>query len=446
MSAILRTDEELTRQLAAGEDAAFDELYRRYAGPLGAYAGRMLRDRAAGEDVAQTSLMNAYAALSRGTQPRHVKAWLYRIAHNAALETIERRRDVPSELEHEGSLDRASETRDLRETLLSALQTLPERQRRAYVLREVNGLKVGEIAVELELRVEQVEQALFAARNKLAEYLAFGDRLDCATVGTLRAADLGGIQRRAVKAHVRACPACRSELTLGGKLAAFSPVGFLGALKDAVAGFFASGAGPIAAKVGAVVVVGALAAATPGTARKIAHVFAGMRAPAASAASLPEGDATVAEPTLFVLPGFGPVRPSSLFVPSFLQPPAPPVPVDQPPADAPPIDPGAPTDPTPLDTTPGDTTPTDTTPADTTPTDTTPADTTPTDTTPADTTPTDTPPADTTPTDTTPTDTTPADTTPADTTPVDTTPVDTTPVDTTPVDTTPVDTTPTPPA
>jgi DNA-directed RNA polymerase specialized sigma24 family protein len=83
-------DERLVRALTEGEAAAFDELYRRYARRLAAYGARLLGDVSAGEDVAQIALLNAYQALRRGTEPAQVRAWLFRIAHNAALEILSR--------------------------------------------------------------------------------------------------------------------------------------------------------------------------------------------------------------------------------------------------------------------------------------------------------------------------------------------------------------------
>src|SRR5439155_25604782 len=102
-------------------------------------------------------------------------------------------------------------------TLVAALASLPERQRRVYVLRELHGLRIDETAAELTLTPAQVEQALFAARNRMAEHIVFGDRLDCVTVRRLVAGTLDGHERRAPKTHLRSCPACRSELGLRGK-------------------------------------------------------------------------------------------------------------------------------------------------------------------------------------------------------------------------------------
>jgi len=253
------SDEELARRTGAGDVDAFEQLYRRYAGPLTAYAGRLLRDRVAAEDAAQVALLNAYQALRRGSSPSYTRAWLFRITRNVALEAIERRDDV-TPLDDRVCAADPHEAHEARDDLLAALRTLPDRQRMVFVLRELQGLRIREISDRLALTTEQVEQALFAARNRLAEYLTFGERIDCASVQSLDAARLSRAERRAIKSHLRACPSCRTSSTRlrGGVLllpldwarnAALALFGGGGAAKAAAAGAAAAavGATPIVA-------------------------------------------------------------------------------------------------------------------------------------------------------------------------------------------------------
>jgi len=131
--------------------------------------------------VAQAALMRAYDALQRGTEPLRVKPWLYKIALNTALELKAKNGDV-LDGESEEVEDTSSDMRAARADILGGVQNLPERQRKVFVLREIKGLPVNEVARRLELTNEQVEQALFAARNRLAEVLVFGERVDCEMV------------------------------------------------------------------------------------------------------------------------------------------------------------------------------------------------------------------------------------------------------------------------
>lgn len=214
------SDEHLGRCLAHGEAPAFDELYRRYAHRLAAYGTHLLGDPAAGDDVAQVALMRAYQALREGRVPDALGSWLYRIAHNAAIDAVRHSRELPTELVPE----RAREHRGADVgALTAAIAALPERQRNVFVLRELHGLRIGEAARELGLSNAQVEQALFAARNRLAEQLVFGERLSCAAVQRLAAGPLDARERRALKTHVRSCPSCRRQLGVRGIALALLP-------------------------------------------------------------------------------------------------------------------------------------------------------------------------------------------------------------------------------
>jgi RNA polymerase sigma factor (sigma-70 family) len=180
------SDESLGGRLASGEAAAFDELYRRYSHRLAAYGAHLLGDGASGDDVAQATLLKAYTALRDGRVPGQMRPWLFRIAHNVAIDLVARRRELPfSDLP-----DRPRDAPPYAGALVAALAWLPDRQRRVYVLREIHGLRIDETAAELSLTTPQVEQALFAARNRLAELLVFGERLSCVSVRRLAAGPL----------------------------------------------------------------------------------------------------------------------------------------------------------------------------------------------------------------------------------------------------------------
>jgi RNA polymerase sigma-70 factor (ECF subfamily) len=282
------TDEQLAARIGRGDDVAFDELYRRYAKPLTGFAGRILRDPAAGEDVAQTALLNAFRSIRGGTVPLSVRPWLYRIAQNAAVTAYRSRHGEIAEPEIEELPARAGDTAFDREAWLSGLRSLPARQRLVYVLRDVNGVGTEEVGTRVGLTAVQVEQALFAARNRLAEHLSFGGRADCDTVRAVAAEDG---DRRPLKAHLRACASCRDMLVK----AKVGLVTSLGAWARQVAEWtVGGGVAPLTAKVGMVVATTALgAAATPAAVHAIeravspkpahqAQVFQGLLVPPAA--------------------------------------------------------------------------------------------------------------------------------------------------------------------
>ena len=253
------SDEHLGGRLAAGEAAAFDELYRRYARRLAAYGANLTGDRSAGDDVAQTALMKAYGAIVDGRAPAHVRPWLFRIAHNAALDLVARRREVPTP--SVGDRAAAPQHDPLAGVLVTAVAALPERQRHVFVLRELHGLRIDETAAELGLSAPQVEQALFAARNRLSEQLTFGGRLDCVSVRRLGRESLDVRERRALKAHLRSCSACRAEAGLHERASAVGLLAPLFWLRGLVAGL--AGSSAAALKLGAVVATVGVAAGVP---------------------------------------------------------------------------------------------------------------------------------------------------------------------------------------
>src|SRR6185312_12169195 len=90
-SALLRaqTDDRLVELAAAGHDRAFEAIVERYRRPLQRYLRRLLSDTLA-EDVVQATFINAWSSLRTGTEVRELRPWLYRIAHNAAINSLKK--------------------------------------------------------------------------------------------------------------------------------------------------------------------------------------------------------------------------------------------------------------------------------------------------------------------------------------------------------------------
>jgi RNA polymerase sigma factor (sigma-70 family) len=167
---VLRTqsDERLVDLAAAGSEPAFEAIVARYQRPLTAYLRRLLsRERC--DDALQQTFVKAHAAIERGEQVRNLRAWLYRIAHNTAANLIRdsARPDEPLD-ERVAGADIPDLVADRRQTLtevLSAVQSLPLRQRDAIVLRELEGRSYDEIAAELGVTHGAVRALLNRART-----------------------------------------------------------------------------------------------------------------------------------------------------------------------------------------------------------------------------------------------------------------------------------------
>src|SRR5688572_15480305 len=87
---LLRTqnDQRLVALATHGSEQAFEALVERYRRPLQGYCRRLLLPAEAAEDVVQQAFLNTWQALQRGTEVRDLRAWLYRVTHNAALNSL----------------------------------------------------------------------------------------------------------------------------------------------------------------------------------------------------------------------------------------------------------------------------------------------------------------------------------------------------------------------
>jgi RNA polymerase sigma factor (sigma-70 family) len=170
--ALLRSqsDERLVDLVRAGNDAAFEAIVTRYRRLLLRHCSRILSDERA-EDVVQQAFVRALAAMRRDERPIDLKPWLYTIAHNATLNAL-RERSVPSdrldeEIDGVERPEQAFERREDLRAVVAAMSALPQRQRDALVLRELEGRSYDEIAAELGVTDGAVRQLLNRARTTL---------------------------------------------------------------------------------------------------------------------------------------------------------------------------------------------------------------------------------------------------------------------------------------
>lgn len=172
------TDAELAGLALAGDRDAFGELVLRYAGQARRVARAILRDADEADDAAQDGFLSALKHLGRYDPSRPFGPWLIRIVANAAMDRRRRRRVraadpiAPSMASGAIGPDTETDRSAFRDALDAALATLPERQRVAVVLFDVEGYSHREIAETLGIPEGTVRSDVFHARRALRSALA----------------------------------------------------------------------------------------------------------------------------------------------------------------------------------------------------------------------------------------------------------------------------------
>jgi RNA polymerase sigma-70 factor (ECF subfamily) len=169
-------------QALAGSQSAFEQIVRRYQRPVISLIARMTGDRALAEDLAQETFVKAFRSLAAFDTTRRLSSWLFRIAHNTAVDAIRRSHPPPAAAEAVRSASRHDEPaappepdpveqQELGRALDAAMAELGVVQRAAIVLRYENGLSYDEIGSVLGVPEATVRSHVHRARKELARLL-----------------------------------------------------------------------------------------------------------------------------------------------------------------------------------------------------------------------------------------------------------------------------------
>ncbi len=176
-------DRELVATAAAGVEGSFEELVRRYQRPIAAYVYRMVGDYEAALDVTQEIFIKVYGSLSRYRPEFKFSTWIYRIAHNSAVDHLRRNAgrerslvngsaadqyDMPIE-SGSPSPEQESEREERRLEIESVVRSLPAAYRELIVLRHSQDLTYEEIVDVTGLPLGTVKNRLFRAREMMRQ-------------------------------------------------------------------------------------------------------------------------------------------------------------------------------------------------------------------------------------------------------------------------------------
>lgn len=178
-------DGELVESAIAGREASFEELVRRYQRPIAAYVYRMVGNYDAALDLTQEVFIKVYNSLTRYRSEFKFSTWIYKIAHNAAIDHLRRhavreqaltngfdteRREVSLE-SRRMTPEQESERNERRSEIESVVQMLPAAYRELILLRHSQDLSYDEIAEVTGLPLGTVKNRLFRAREAMRDHL-----------------------------------------------------------------------------------------------------------------------------------------------------------------------------------------------------------------------------------------------------------------------------------
>jgi RNA polymerase sigma-70 factor (ECF subfamily) len=184
----LEADLALVERVKRGDKAAFDLLVLKYQSRIINLVMRFVRNQTDAQDVTQEAFIKAYRALPNFRGDSAFYTWLYRIAVNTAKNylAIQANRRLPeveqdvSEMEQidDGTALKELETpenmllaREIQNTVVRAIENLPDDLRTAITLRELDGLSYEEIAEAMDCPIGTVRSRIFRAREAIDRLL-----------------------------------------------------------------------------------------------------------------------------------------------------------------------------------------------------------------------------------------------------------------------------------
>ena len=180
-------DLELVKRVQSGDKQAFGVLMERYQSRILHVLTPFLKNRADAEDVAQDTFIRAYRALANFKGDSAFYTWLYRIAINTAKNYLTAKKVRPPsgdidmadvgesafdvKLRDEESPDQLLHRDEIESAVYKAMAELPDEQRTALMLREIDGMSYEDIAITTECPIGTVRSRIFRARDAIEQII-----------------------------------------------------------------------------------------------------------------------------------------------------------------------------------------------------------------------------------------------------------------------------------
>jgi RNA polymerase sigma factor (sigma-70 family) len=296
----IASDERLVALTRAGNQGAFEVIVDRYQVRLLSFCTRIVGSREDAEDVLQEVFAASFNALLADTRAINLRPWLYRIARNRSLNHLRRHTaiGVDSMDVHFAEMGLSTSEKVFKrqdfQLLVGDIGQLPETQRTALLLREIDGLSYEQIALAMDQTVPGIKSLLVRARVGLGE-ASEARKLSCEDVRVELGSVAEGIASlsQPARRHLKGCERCsdfRGHLRSNNRaLAALAPFGPLLLLKQLLAAKLGIGAGATAgggaAASGGAAAAGGAAAVGGGTAGTVTATAVAAKAIAAIAAA-----------------------------------------------------------------------------------------------------------------------------------------------------------------
>lgn len=171
---------QLIEEFKSGNEQAYNQLVLRYQEKIYWIVRRLINDHDDADDVVQDVFIRAYHSLKTFKGESSFYTWIYRIAINVALNELRRRKirktfsldeEVHQVASHDDDQLETLEKEEQRKAIERAIETLPEKQKKVFLLRYYEELPYEEIAAILRTSVGGLKANYFHAVKKIGEYL-----------------------------------------------------------------------------------------------------------------------------------------------------------------------------------------------------------------------------------------------------------------------------------